>query len=89
MQIWDTRGGSASVAIPTINELLQFKNLAPLTDNSDEWLYHGEERWGAPGGIWQNCRNSEAFSTDGGKTYYLVSEVDGAVKPVYESEVSK
>ncbi len=31
-------GGSASVAIPTINELLKFNNLAPLTNNPDEWM---------------------------------------------------
>ena len=64
-------GGSASVCIPMLNELLQFKNLTPLTDNPDEWLYHGPD-YGGP--IWQNIRNSEAFSKDGGKTYYLLSE---------------
>lgn len=67
-------GGSASVAIPVIHELLQFKNLRPLTDDPVEWHHHGEDVWGAPGGIWQNKRNGEAFSKDGGKTYYLVSD---------------
>src|SRR5574339_1160593 len=60
-------GGSASIAIPTIHALLQFKNLAPLTDNPDEWVLVGES-------MWQNNRNSEAFSNDGGKTYWLLSE---------------
>lgn len=59
-------GCSASFAIPVINELLQFGNLAPLTDNPDEWYNHG--------GFWQNKRNSKAFSNDSGKTYYLLSE---------------
>lgn len=67
-------GGSAAVAIPTINELLQFKNLTPLTNNPDEWIHHTSETWGEPGGIWQSVRNPGAFSNDGGKTYYLVSE---------------
>jgi hypothetical protein len=67
-------GGSASVAIPTINALLQFKNLRPLTNDPKEWVHHGEEIWGEKGGIWQNERNAEAFSKDGGKTYYLISE---------------
>lgn len=67
-------GGSASVAIPTINDLLQFKNLTPLTDNPDEWIYYDENVWGKKGGIWQNRRNSKAFSNDEGKTYYLISE---------------
>jgi len=67
-------GGSASVAIPVIHELLQFKNLRPLTDDPREWAHVAEETWGSPGGVWQNTRNSEAFSNDGGKTYYLLSE---------------
>jgi hypothetical protein len=63
-------GGSASVAIPVLHELLQFKNLRPLTDDPDEWFYHGPDM----GDCWQNKRNGEAFSNDGGKTYYLLSE---------------
>lgn len=68
-------GGSAAVAIPVINALLRFKNLKPLTDDPNEWAHHDEDVWGQDGGIWQNKRNSEAFSQDGGKTYYLLSEV--------------
>lgn len=67
-------GGSASVAIPTLNALLQYKNLRPLTDAADEWFYHGPAMAGNDEGFWQNIRNSEAFSNDGGKTYYLLSE---------------
>lgn len=64
-------GGSASVFIPTLNALLQFKNLKPLTDNPEEWNDVGEQS-GYP--LSQSKRNSEAFSEDGGKTYYLLSE---------------
>ncbi len=80
-------GGSASVAIPVINELLQHKNLSPLTDNPDEWIHHDEDIWGEPGGIWQNRRNSEAFSNDGGKTYHFHSESSGDkdCKPIHYS----
>lgn len=59
-------GGSASYAIPLLYDLLQFKNIAPLTDNPKEWNEVGD-------GIFQNSRNSEAFSTDGGRTYYVLS----------------
>ena len=62
-------GGSASVAIPVINSLLQYKNLSPLTDNPDEWMHLTEEEWPDPEACWQNIRNSECFSRDGGKTY--------------------
>lgn len=66
-------GGSASVAIPTINALLQFKNLRPLTDNPDEWNHIAEDQAGQPD-LWQNQRNGEAFSNDEGKHYWLLSE---------------
>jgi len=64
-------GGSASVAIPTINALLQFQNLAPLTNKPDEWEDRSEIS-GYP--IWQNKRNSTVFSYDGGVTTWQVSE---------------
>lgn len=70
----DHSGVSSSVAIPVIHELLQFKNLTPLTNDPDEWVFHGEDIAGVPGGVWQNRRNSEAFSHNGGLTYYLLSE---------------
>lgn len=66
-------GGSASVAIPVIHELLQFHNLKALTDDPAEWMFHGPDVAGGDG-IWQNIRRSEAFSHNGGKTYYLLSE---------------
>jgi len=70
-------GGSASVCIPWINALLQFKNLRPLTNNPAEWIQveMGNEN------CWQNCRNSEAFSSDGGITYYLLSEGGNSRNP--------
>lgn len=64
-------GGSASVAIPTLNALLQFKNLKPLTDDPGEWNNVSEQSGYE---MWQSRRNSEAFSDDGGKTYWLLSE---------------
>lgn len=84
----DHSGGSASVFIPTLTRLLWFKNLTPLTDDPDEWIHHTAEVWGEPGGVWQNVRNGEAFSDDGGKTYTLLSEeapVKGGHKPIHIS----
>lgn len=66
-------GGSASIAIPMLNDLLQWKNLSPLTDDPVEWTDQSDVS-GTP--LWQNVRNSEAFSEDGGKTYYLLSEIE-------------
>lgn len=65
-------GGSASVTIPVLNELLQYRALTDLTDDPDEWIDHTEISDGHP--TFQNKRQSEAFSEDGGTTYYLLSE---------------
>lgn len=64
-------GGSAMCAIEQLSTLLRFGNLSPLTANPEEWFDHSEES-GVP--LWQNRRNSAAFSEDGGETYYLVDE---------------
>lgn len=80
-------GGSSSIAIPTLNALLQFKNLSPLTNDPSEWQHIAEEVWGVSGGVWQNIRNGEAFSSDGGKTYTKLDDPKDANgnKPVYTS----
>jgi len=75
-------GGSAEVAIIVIHQLLQQQNLSPLTSNPEEWEFHSNEDFGLPedawnngkNGVWQNRRFGEAFSNDGGKTYFLLSE---------------
>lgn len=66
-------GGSASVCIHILNELLQYKNLSPLTNNSFEWNEVGTAMGGEE--VWQSTRRSDAFSNDGGRTYYLVDEI--------------
>lgn len=68
-------GGSASVAIPLLNELLQYHNLSPLTDDPGEWMEVTD-------GQWQSTRNPEAFSENQGKTYRLLSTGD----KVYDSQ---
>lgn len=67
-------GYSGFYTIGLITKLLNFENLMPLTDDPDEWYYHDYDRSGYSKGIYQGIRNSEAFSFDGGKTYYLLSE---------------
>ena len=69
-------GGSASVAIPTINRLLQFENLTPLTDDPADWIEVGYD-------MWQNRRNPKMFSEDGGQTY---TDVDDREWTVHYSE---
>ncbi len=60
-------GMSASLVLSIFNRVIDFGNLTPLTNNPEEWIQH--ER-----GTWQNKRNSSAFSTDEGRSYYLIGE---------------
>ncbi len=82
-------GGSAAVAVPVLNELLQFHSLTPLTDDPGEWIDQSE-RSGYP--LWQNRRDSRAFSDDGGKTYWLLHERQAAgsaeTTPLHTAEPS-
>lgn len=75
-------GSSAYYTIELISRLLSYQNLTPLTDNPDEWECHDEGVSGVPGGLWQNKRNGEAFSNDGGVTYYLLNEGANANNPL-------
>jgi len=64
-------GASAHFFIGQLERLLRFGNLSPLTSAPDEWMLVSVD-------LWQNRRNSEAFSKDGGHSYYLLSEVRGS-----------
>jgi hypothetical protein len=78
-------GASAMFFIDVLNKVIRFENLGPLTNDPDEWMDVGEMS-GFP--FWQSRRCSEAFSTDGGQTYYLLSDGshDGNIVKTYESE---
>lgn len=67
-------GGSAWATVNVLEDLLRFRPLTSLTDDPDEWMYHGPEMWDGENGIWQNKRDGRMFSPDGGKTYTCVDE---------------
>lgn len=70
-------GGSAHFTSLYLDKLLRYQPLSDLTDSPAEWIdRHAEGLTTEP--LWQSRRNSEAFSTDGGKTYYLLSEQEAA-----------
>jgi hypothetical protein len=64
-------GGSASVCIPLLADLLQYRALSALTSDPSEWQDMSDFS-GYP--VWQNVRDSQAFSEDGGRTYRLLCE---------------
>jgi hypothetical protein len=67
-------GSSHFIGVHILADLLNYRNLSPLTNDPAEWNHVAEPISGVRGGIWQSTRNPEAFSKNGGKTYYLLSE---------------
>lgn len=60
-------GGSAAMTLDIIGRLLAFKTLTPLTSDPEDWMEVGD-------GMWQSKRRPDAFSTDGGQTWYCLDE---------------
>lgn len=68
-------GFSANLTIDLFSRLAQFQTLTPLTSNPDEWMQVDEGMMpkGDPP-VWQSRRRPDAFSNDGGRSYYLLDE---------------
>jgi hypothetical protein len=82
-------GTSAHFTVQYLERLLRYQPLSDLTDTPGEWIdRHADGMTPIP--LWQSDRNPEAFSSDGGKTYYLLSEqqtVDGiTTTPLHQSK---
>jgi hypothetical protein len=80
-------GGSAWATLQVLEELLRFRPLTELTDDPEEWLYHGADMWDGKNGVWQNKRDGRMFSEDGGKTYTCVDDPkdEDGTREVYHS----
>jgi len=79
-------GFSAAHCADTLNQLLRYQPLSPLTDDPAEWIDQSEIS-GTP--LWQNTRDPRAMSQDGGKTYTLVDEepaTSDSGQPVHTSQ---
>lgn len=61
-------GGQSAWMIGVLLKLLCYENLTDLTNDPSEWTEI------EPNLIWQSCRRADAFSHDGGKHYYLLSQ---------------
>ncbi|MFJ7023182.1 hypothetical protein ACIQUW_32950 [Streptomyces sp. NPDC101117] len=73
-----------------LDKLLRHQPLSDLTDDPSEWINRYAEGFTTKP-LWQSKRNPEAFSTDGGKTYILLSEQqvsgDTTTAPLHRSTV--
>lgn len=84
-------GSSAHFASLYLDKLLRYQPLSDLTADPGEWIdRHAEGMTPTP--LWQSKRNPEAMSHDGGKTYYLLSELqaagDMATTPIHKSKAA-
>lgn len=81
-------GSSAEAVADLLDRLLRYQPLTPLTDDPDEWMDRKEESGYA---LWQNMRDSSAFSYDGGRSYWLLAEGSGddETTPIHFSEKHK
>lgn len=68
-------GGSAPFFLAYLEKLLRFEPLTPLTNDPTEWEDRSEM---SSYPIWQSVRHPAAFSEDGGKTYWLLTDRDAA-----------
>jgi hypothetical protein len=69
-------GVTAATAATYIHHLLRRKPLSPLTSDPQEWARRENDQGAV---IWQSLRDPEAFSQDGGKNYWLLSDGAGMV----------
>lgn len=73
-------GMSHIITMAVFNRVANFKTLADLTNDPEEWM--DVSGYGAPGSAkcWQSRRQSSCFSNDGGKTYYDIDDKTREVK---------
>lgn len=83
---------TSAKAADILIKLLQEKPLSPPTDHPDEWV-EVTDIFGGPERLWQNTRDTDAYSTDGGLTWYYYYEdrfVDGdIIRTLHNSEMSE
>jgi hypothetical protein len=58
-------GASAAAVVELFTRCVGFQPLTPLTSAPTEWME-------VQPGLWQSCRQSHAFSRDGGLTWSLL-----------------
>ncbi len=63
-------GMSAEMVTDIFSRLARYQTLTSLTDDPTEWM---QVEMGKQD-CWQSRRRPDAFSLDGGKTYYLLDE---------------
>jgi len=68
-------GFSAMLTLQIFNKVANWKSLTPITNDPKEWN-DVSNMSGRKNTMWQNTRQSDCFSTDGGETYYSLDDID-------------
>lgn len=71
----DSSSGPPFKFLNSYRRLIKEKNLTPLSDDAEEWEPIENVSEDYPDGLWASRRNKEAFSEDGGRTYFLIVDV--------------
>lgn len=79
-------GGSVEAARDLFVHLANYGTLAPITSDPAEWLDRSEMS-GYP--LWQNVRDSTAFSEDGGKTWWTLAQKDAEARAEEERKLAE
>ena len=67
-------GFSAHLTLDLFKRLGSYQTLTPITNDPTEWMNVSDVSGNQP--TFQSNRNPSVFSSDGGKTYYLLDEVE-------------
>ena len=67
-------GSTRDYVVEVFNLLTNWRPLTPLTNDPNEWLKIEYPKPELVYQLWQSKRQSNAFSRDGGETFYIVDE---------------
>jgi hypothetical protein len=69
----DPDGTTMKAAIGLFIMVCNMRLVSPITDNPEEWANKTDLEKGIA--LWQNVRDPNLFSGDGGKTYYVLDDI--------------
>jgi hypothetical protein len=72
-------GGSIGIGITTLVDLILCRNLTPLTDDPDEWMFLDDD-------VWQSTRRADAFSYDGGHRYHIIGDRNVFIESIHKEK---
>jgi hypothetical protein len=72
-ELEDPDGVTMKAAIGLFIMLVNMRLISPITDSEEEWANKTDLEKGIA--LWQNIRDPNLFSGDGGKTYYVLDDV--------------